>query len=49
MYLSYRGHSNSTTNLSQSGPGSKSNEELLLIFQIAKTGASPSDAVKCYT
>ena len=34
-----------TTTLSQSGPGSNGNEDILHTPQIFRTGASPSDVV----
>ena len=39
----------STANLGQSGPGSNSNEYVLHFAQSSRTGASPSDEVKCHT
>ena len=38
-----------TINPFPSGPGSNGNEGVLHISQTSRTGASPSDAVKCHT
>ena len=38
-----------TTTPGQSGPGSNSKEVILHTPQTSRTGASPSDTVKCHT